>query len=113
MRLVILFSLLTALFALFVVLTPQISAQSADTLAPTLRAAVTHESITTYENDDIDLGACERGCRRRFGNEPGMSDGDEPVPHQMYWAYAQCIADCNSTFWKEFDRKTRDRSGRD
>lgn len=113
MKSISLLSLLTALVALFVVLTPQISAQSAGTLTPTLHPAVTHESFTTYENDDIDLGSCERMCRRRFGNEPGMSDGDEPVPHQMYWAYAQCIADCNSAFWKEFDRKTRDRSGRD
>jgi hypothetical protein len=113
MRRIILFSLLTNVFALVIVLTAYVSAQSADTLAPSLCRSVSHESSTTYENDDIDLGTCERMCRRRFGYEPSMADGNELFQNAAYWAYAQCVQDCNRTFWKEFDRKTRDRFGGD
>jgi hypothetical protein len=107
MKRVLAFSSLAAVFALFVVLT----AQSADTFAPTPCRPVSHESIKTYQNEDFDLSSCERICRRRFGYEPGMADVYELHQNQPYWAYAQCIDDCNKTFWKEFDRKTSGSSG--
>ena len=109
MKLTTLFSSLAILLAFFIVLAGYVSAQLPDKLAPELCSWVSHEMSATHDYQDIELGTCERGCRRRFGYETSMSDDDSGlVQAHSYWAYAQCIADCNSSFWKEFDRKARE-----
>ncbi len=109
MKVTTLFSSLAVLFTLFIMLAGNAAAQSPKTLIPALCGSVSHETSVTYDDQDINLGTCERGCRIRFGYEPTMSD---PEPGLLvggpYYAYAQCIADCNRNFWNEFDRKARE-----
>ena len=54
-----------------------------------------------YGEDPADLDWCQRQCRDKFGVWLGRGS-------DTYYAYAQCIQDCNTAFWKDFDRKTRD-----
>ncbi len=66
---------------------------------------------------DFDLGHCQWECRMKFGLEPmGPGGGgqslkgfDEPartnIGSDSYLSYSDCIADCNRTFWKDFDKK--------
>jgi hypothetical protein len=68
----------------------------------------------------FDLSYCQWECRMRFGFEPTGSggvgrqsetdDGNGAYElHQSssnYNQYAACIADCNRTFWQEFDKNT-------
>ena len=111
MKLETVFSVLIPVLVLFLVGTAAVSAQMAAPSLPTPCRPVNHESVTTYENEDFDLDACERACRRDFGYEPFLADGYELYQDQPYWAYSKCIADCHKTFWKEFDRKTRNLPG--
>ncbi len=107
-----LFSSLAVLFTLFIMLAGNAAAQSPKTLIPALCGSVSHGTSVTYDNQDIDLGTCERGCRVRFGYEPTMSDRDPGLlVDGPYYAYAQCVAECNRAFWKEFDRKAREIPG--
>jgi hypothetical protein len=67
---------------------------------------------------DFDLGHCQWECRMKFGLEPmGPGGGgqslegfDEPATpnygSDSYLSYSDCLATCNRTFWKEFDKKT-------
>jgi hypothetical protein len=68
----------------------------------------------------FDLNYCQWECRMRFGFEPSGSGGANHQSetedgngayelHQSsgtYNQYAACIADCNRTFWQEFDKNT-------
>ncbi len=58
----------------------------------------------------FDLNSCQKACRERFGLEP-QSETEEQFRggsgRGSYYEYANCIAACNSQFWKDFDRKTR------
>ncbi len=62
---------------------------------------------------NFDLNSCQRECRLRYGLEP-QSDmaeqfrGGGGLGRGGYYEYANCIAACNSHFWKEFDRKNQD-----
>ncbi len=71
---------------------------------------------------EFDLNYCQWECRMRYGLEPtGMGgaggihsnteDGDGAYEtHQssaIYHQHAACIADCNRTFWQQFEKKTR------
>jgi|SRR5208337_1275763 hypothetical protein len=71
----------------------------------------------------FDLNYCQWECRMRFGLEPtgtgggggGMQseseDGNKGNELQQssptYNQYAACIANCNRTFWQEFEKNTR------
>ncbi len=63
--------------------------------------------------ENFDLNWCQRECRIKFGLEP-QSDVEEMFRgvggfgRGGYYEYANCIAACNSHFWKEFDRKNKD-----
>jgi hypothetical protein len=59
----------------------------------------------------FDRESCEQECRSRFGVDPyelqfsgGWGRGGRPG----YYVYANCIQECNTRFWKEFDRTMRD-----
>jgi hypothetical protein len=65
------------------------------------------EPSFTPQADDNDLSACQQDCRSRFGYDVyanpqwrGGGGGDG-----AYYAYANCIADCNRRFWKSFDNE--------
>jgi hypothetical protein len=59
------------------------------------------------------LGDCEQDCRSRFGVDPyadvqfrgGRGGGGSGFP---YYAYANCIQQCNTKFWKRFDKEMDD-----
>ncbi len=53
-----------------------------------------------YGDNPADLDWCQTQCRDTFGGWFGASSDN-------YYAYAQCIQNCNTAFWKDFDRKTR------
>jgi hypothetical protein len=59
----------------------------------------------------FDLEYCQRECRSRFGLEP-QTEIEEHFRggrgRGLYYEYANCIAACNATFWREFDNKIRD-----
>lgn len=72
---------------------------------------------------EFDLNYCQWECRMRYGLEPSGLGGASGIQsdtedgngayesHQSsgtYNQYAACIADCNRTFWQEFDKKTRE-----
>jgi hypothetical protein len=61
------------------------------------------------QNGGFDLNTCQRECRLRFGYEP-QSEMEEHFGRGSgagsYYQYANCIAGCNSQFWKEFDDNT-------
>ncbi len=54
-----------------------------------------------YDDDPANLDWCQRECKDKFGVWIGRGT-------DTYYAYAQCIQNCNTAFWKDFDRKTRD-----
>ncbi len=51
--------------------------------------------------DPDDLNWCQNQCRDKFGVWWGRGT-------DTYYAYAQCIDDCNKAFWKGFDRKAKE-----
>jgi hypothetical protein len=59
----------------------------------------------------FDRESCEQDCRSRFGvdlyelHRGGFRGGPGSGG---YYAYASCIQSCNTRFWKDFDRNTRD-----
>ena len=56
--------------------------------------------------DGFDRESCERDCQERYGVEPyrrGMNR-----QRNDYYVYARCIQDCNTRFWKEYDRRMRE-----
>lgn len=52
--------------------------------------------------DEFDLGACQQECRSKYGVDPYWGHGGGT---SMWRLYAICIQDCNSKFWKEYDRR--------
>ena len=57
----------------------------------------------------FDKESCEQDCRSRFGIDLYFGGGGGwGSRNPGYYAYAQCIQDCNTRFWKDFDRRTRD-----
>lgn len=59
-------------------------------------------------DDDFDLQACEQECRSIFGIDPYselQGFGGGRGGSTGYYAYASCIQQCNSKYWKEFDKK--------
>ena len=56
--------------------------------------------------DTFDRETCERDCRERYGVEPYRRGTGGP--RDDYYLYARCIQDCNSRFWKEYDRRMRE-----
>jgi hypothetical protein len=49
---------------------------------------------------EFDRQRCEFECRSRFGYElySGRGSGSG-----AYWAFADCMAECDRKFWKQFD----------
>jgi hypothetical protein len=106
------------------VLIPAVSglapAQQTESLASPPCDVIAVTRLLFYGDDPGDLGGCEQDCRSRFGYDY-YSDTDRDNYTELqrfrggggagsgtYYAYAQCIADCNSAFWKDFDRKSKD-----
>jgi hypothetical protein len=89
-------------------------AQPAESLASPHYGAIGFPHLLFYGDDPADLNTCQRDCRDRFGLEPYSDTHAQPQwvggggSSGMYYAYAQCIADCNTAFWKDFDSKSRD-----
>jgi hypothetical protein len=57
--------------------------------------------------EGFDKEGCEMDCRSQFGYElygRGFRGGSRPG----YYAYAQCVQTCNTRFWKDFDRRSRE-----
>lgn len=77
--------------------------------------AIHPESFMSQDNNytlnqydgNFDKETCEQNCRSLYGVTPyhrrGGGHGDN---RGRYYVYAQCIQDCNTKFWKEFDRRT-------
>ena len=111
--------LITAMTAM-VVLIPAVPGlapvQAVEILAPQNCGTMGLVRLAQYGvgDDPSDLATCEQTCRSRFGVDPYSDTGAEPQWFRgrggtgLYYAYAQCIADCNTVFWKDFDRKARD-----
>ncbi len=55
---------------------------------------------------DFDKETCEQDCRSRFGVDlyAGWGFGSS---NPGYYAYAQCIQECNQRFWRSFDERIR------
>jgi hypothetical protein len=95
-------------------------AQPTESLAPPPCDTIAMTRLLFYGDDPADLNTCQLDCRDRFGLEPYSDTDVEPQWFRggggrsgTYYAYSQCIADCNNAFWKDFDRKARDlESGR-
>lgn len=56
--------------------------------------------------DSFDRESCERDCRERYGLEPYRRG--RGGPRDDYYLYARCIQDCDTRFWKEYDRRMRE-----
>jgi hypothetical protein len=52
--------------------------------------------------DSFDRESCERDCRERYGTELFRRGRGGHMGN--YYVYAQCIQDCETRFWKEYDR---------
>lgn len=68
------------------------------------------EALFSLQADDKDLNACQQECRSRFGYDlyanPQWRGG--PGGNGAYYAYANCIAECNRKFWKAFDNEMKE-----
>jgi hypothetical protein len=81
---------------------------------PGFVAAVLNESghngirLVQYgSGEGFDKEGCEADCRSQFGYDlygRGFRGGSRPG----YYAYAQCIQNCNTRFWKDFDQRSRE-----
>jgi hypothetical protein len=60
-----------------------------------------HTSRTLH---NFDREECERDCRRKLGDPVGAGGGG--ATRGSYYALSECIRQCNTTFWKDFDKKT-------
>jgi hypothetical protein len=56
---------------------------------------------------DFDRYACERDCRRRFGMTLYFAPAGGSHT-SGYQGLAECVQECNTQYWKEFDRRTRE-----
>ncbi len=68
------------------------------------------QELFSLQSDDKDLNACQQDCRSRFGfdvyTNPQWRGG--PSHNTPYWAYANCIQECNRRFWKAFDNEMKE-----
>jgi hypothetical protein len=55
--------------------------------------------------EGFDREGCEADCRDQFGISPYAWGFGDRTPG--YYAYARCIQGCENSFWKDFDRRTR------
>jgi hypothetical protein len=62
---------------------------------------------------DFSLQSCTDECRSRYGLQPWSEDitpqrrgGDGGS--NMYELYAVCVQDCQSKFWKDYDKRMKD-----
>ncbi len=94
---------LAALFVLIPAVPGLAPAQPVESLASPHCEAIGSPRLLFYGDDPANLDNCQRDCR----GGPGWLGGDAGYSGS-YYAYAQCIADCNTAFWKDFDRKSRD-----
>ena len=85
-----------------------LSGQSKELLPATSCSGGKIETLQ-WGDPDTDLDSCQQDCRTKYGIDfytlqswGGSSGGYTPG----YYLYAQCIADCNRTFWNRFDRQT-------
>lgn len=106
---------LAAVFVMIPAVPGVVPAQPTEGLASPPCEAVATTRLLFYGDDPSDLQDCERDCRDRFGLEPYSDTGTDLQffgsggrGSGTYYAYAQCIQECNSAFWKDFDRKSRD-----
>jgi|GEM_PF-866562 len=53
----------------------------------------------------FDRESCERDCQERYGVEPYRRGVNRQ--RNDYYVYARCIQDCDTRFWKEYDRHMR------
>jgi hypothetical protein len=56
--------------------------------------------------NSFDREGCETDCQERYGTTPygrGMS-----LDRTQYYLYARCIEDCNTRFWKDYDRRMKE-----
>jgi hypothetical protein len=60
----------------------------------------------TLVYDGFDRESCERDCRERYGMEPYRRG--RGGHRDDYYLYARCIQDCETRFWKEYDRRMRE-----
>jgi hypothetical protein len=56
--------------------------------------------------DSFDRESCERDCRERYGTE--LFHRGRGGHTGYYYVYARCIQDCETRFWKEYDRRMRE-----
>ncbi len=91
--------------------------QAVNVLAPHGCSGVGLMRLAQYAyppDNPADLSSCEQDCRSRFGLDIYSDTEAEPQFRGggggtgTYYAYAQCIQNCNTAFWKDFDRKSRD-----
>jgi hypothetical protein len=105
---------MAAVFVLIPAAPGLVPAQPIEGLAPAPCDAIAATRLLFYGDDPADLQTCERDCRDKFGLEPYSDSGTDLQFFRggggsgTYYAYAQCIQDCNSAFWKDFDRRARD-----
>jgi hypothetical protein len=63
--------------------------------------------LTQYwSGEGFDKEGCEADCRGMYGGDLYASGFRRGRPG--YYAYAQCIQNCNTRFWKDFDRRSRE-----
>ncbi len=79
--------------------------QAVEILAPQDCGGIGFTRLLEYgvgDDDPGDLNACQQKCRGRLGVVGTVNYSDTEWEPQ---SLAQCIADCNTAFWKDFDRK--------
>lgn len=83
-------------------------ATSADNvIVPAIQNELNCPKITLAQYG-FDREACEQDCRSRYGVDPYELQQWSRPGRPGYWAYASCIQQCNTRYWKEFDRRMRD-----
>jgi hypothetical protein len=106
-----------AMFVLIPVVPSLTPAQPAESLASPHCGTIGSPRLLFNGHDPADLDWCQRECKDKFGllwpnsdtyAEPPQLFGGGAGWSGTYYAYAQCIADCNTAFWKDFDEKSRD-----
>ncbi|MBI5249553.1 MAG: hypothetical protein HY912_08665 [Desulfomonile tiedjei] len=81
-------------------------AGNASALSPEFLMTQANGYTLNQYDGNFDKESCEQNCRSLYGASPyymGGGGGDRG----RYYVYAQCVQDCNTQFWKEFDRNTR------
>lgn len=56
---------------------------------------------------EFDLEACQQDCRSKFGVDPYFFGGGSGMDTSVWHLFTICIQDCNSAFWKDYDRRMK------